>query len=895
MNSKKILAISMIAILLSIIAISGNAIINNYFNNTTICLNCSQGIPGINGTNGTNFSSDNVCDATYCVYNNSGNTLIKNGITGNIVFNGTSDISSFIQINYQDRQTIELKNTSVYMDSVTWKNNSKWMGYENSTINTLTGINGTGINNIEITGLNIIGSSTSDMGLLRFNTSSNIHIENNKLYPDNGRAVYISNSNQSYIMNNDMYNSTTYEQIVISGNGAIVENNKFTNTRNAMALLTSGSLSNAWVSKNIFTSTQLSYAAFSLEAYAEFPGVGIAYDNIHFFNNMVNGAPVITINRGFNSSDNNIFIENNIINTDNRTAIVIDSNIENIQINKNNITTNSTYSVYINPIEYRHNMMLGSITNNYILNTKSNGTGIITYNGTYDINHNKKIDAYQPIYMYDTFESDISSNAMNITGNGVGITLSSQFGVLNELNTIKNNVINGNLGSKAILLLTTKTTTTSDNTFIGMSSPIGATASTRNSYLQNRGASPFDYGDCSIISWFSGGGSNIVPKPGDQCTNLTTEHRLIWNGTAWLNISTENDIYNNNIGIINNVTQLQSNVSYLNNNKVNKSGDIMTNTLNIYSPDTYMGVYAYSENYHGMHGQSNTSVGVYGQSNKSFGIWGTSNTSYGIVGHSVDNIGVYGDSDNNIGIYGKSTNSTGLKGDSVNGIGLAGSSVNNFGLSGISLNSVGLYGSSTTSTGVYGNTVDTTGVKGESINSVGVRAISTNDYGLSASSLYTYGKIFAPVITNSGQTNFLCYNSGTGEITYYPSTCIISTESLKTNISIISTSLTTKFMNLAPITYNLNTNPSLEYGLSAQNVNIQFPELVSYNVLYDTTINKTTGIVTKTNPHRGEIAGVKYENMIAILTKVIQEQQTTIQVQQTTINNICRNQPSLCQ
>lgn len=152
--------------------------------------------------------------------------------------------------------------------------------------------------------------------------------------------------------------------------------------------------------------------------------------------------------------------------------------------------------------------------------------------------------------------------------------------------------------------------------------------------------------------------------------------------------------------------------------------------------------------------------------------------------------------------------------------------------------------------------------------------------------------VFTPFIASSAQSNALCYNSGTGEITFNNglTTCLASTESSKTNITNITIPMNSSLMKIKPITYTSKDN-NLNYGFLAQQLSSTYPELIGYETLYDTisVFNKTTNLTDKikVNPHKGNVTGVKYENMVAILVKVIQEQQTTL-------NKICSKQPDLC-
>lgn len=156
------------------------------------------------------------------------------------------------------------------------------------------------------------------------------------------------------------------------------------------------------------------------------------------------------------------------------------------------------------------------------------------------------------------------------------------------------------------------------------------------------------------------------------------------------------------------------------------------------------------------------------------------------------------------------------------------------------------------------------------------------------------GRLQLPNLMASSQSNALCYNAITGDITYNSglTTCLASTESTKTNLTNISISLIDSVMKLNPKTYNSKLDNSLNYGFSAQELEKEYPDLVGFEILYDTKI--IDGTIIKSNPHKGNITGVKYENMVAVLTKVIQEQEVKIESQQKIINNICFKNPMLC-
>jgi hypothetical protein len=383
--------------------------------------------------------------------------------------------------------------------------------------------------------------------------------------------------------------------------------------------------------------------------------------------------------------------------------------------------------------------------------------------------------------------------------------------------------------------------------------------------------------------------------------------------TIQIPISMNDDInmYGNNIsncGNCINQTQVNNTIALIVDNKyVNKSGDTMTGNLTLVNnSNVYLqlkstsvnntAIYGVSTNLYGVRGSSTNSTGVYGSSTNSTGVYGVSTNLYGVYGFSTNSNGIRGSSTNSYGVFGSSTNSDAIYGSSTNSTGVYGVSTNLYGVRGSSTNLTGVYGSSTNSTGVYGVSTNLYGVYGFSTNSNGIRGSSTNSYGIySSSKIYVADKIYAPNLPNSPQTSALCFDSSNGNITYNSglTTCLTSSETNKRNIVNITDSLTPSFMQLRPIRYTINNK--LNYGFSAQQVNTIYPELVGKEELYSTTnYDSKTETTTRLNPYEGNITGLKYENMVAVLTKVIQEQQIKIESQQATLNNICFRNPSLC-
>jgi len=131
----------------------------------------------------------------------------------------------------------------------------------------------------------------------------------------------------------------------------------------------------------------------------------------------------------------------------------------------------------------------------------------------------------------------------------------------------------------------------------------------------------------------------------------------------------------------------------------------------------------------------------------------------------------------------------------------------------------------------------------------------------SGGAYYEYG-------LSTGTGDALCINNNQVVQNSGLTTCLASTESQKINITNLSKQITPVLMQWQPKTYNSTQDGRLNYGFSAQQIERISPELVGYD-------------------QQGNISGVKYENMVAVLTKTIQEQQALL-------NKICSRDSSLC-
>jgi len=117
-----------------------------------------------------------------------------------------------------------------------------------------------------------------------------------------------------------------------------------------------------------------------------------------------------------------------------------------------------------------------------------------------------------------------------------------------------------------------------------------------------------------------------------------------------------------------------------------------------------------------------------------------------------------------------------------------------------------------------------------------------------------------------------------GDIYYRGIASDISDIRLKENIIPLDGSLN-KILNLSAFSYNLIDNPDSkrEYGLSAQEVQKVFPEVVS---IYD---------------EENGYLGISYPLLIPVLIQSIKEQQEIINSQQEKLDKICSKLPSLCE
>jgi hypothetical protein len=215
------------------------------------------------------------------------------------------------------------------------------------------------------------------------------------------------------------------------------------------------------------------------------------------------------------------------------------------------------------------------------------------------------------------------------------------------------------------------------------------------------------------------------------------------------------------------------------------------------------------------------------------GVYGMSSTGYGVAGLSMSSGGVLGQTAGNNSVAGVKGVSTG-----TSGIGVWGEANNNGA-------GVGVYGKSDTGGGVSGDSISGVGVTGSSTDYIGVYGSS----GPSGWAGYFLGKVRFSVLGGSGST-MLCYN-GLGEI----ASCSSSVR-YKDHVANFTSGLNL-LRKLRPVTFRWKDGGQRDLGLVAEEVNDVEPLLVTHNA-------------------KGEIEGVKYDRLAAVLINAVKEQQAQI-------------------
>lgn len=175
---------------------------------------------------------------------------------------------------------------------------------------------------------------------------------------------------------------------------------------------------------------------------------------------------------------------------------------------------------------------------------------------------------------------------------------------------------------------------------------------------------------------------------------------------------------------------------------------------------------------------------------------------------------------------------------------------------------------------IYGSTPNSTGVRGDSDSYIGVYGSSDSGYGVFGYSGTGYAGVFSGKIrlTDLGTAGgtALCWNAF-GEIARCSSSL-----SYKTDVRPFSSGLDI-VQRLRPITFNWKQDGMRDVGLAAEDVARVEPLLTFRN-------------------DKGEIEGVKYNQLSAVFVNAFVEQQAQIQRQQEQINAlktlVCAMQPA---
>ena len=291
------------------------------------------------------------------------------------------------------------------------------------------------------------------------------------------------------------------------------------------------------------------------------------------------------------------------------------------------------------------------------------------------------------------------------------------------------------------------------------------------------------------------------------------------------------------------------------------------------------------------------SYGVYG-SGSSYGVYGTSSSSYGVFGTS-GYLGVYG-TGGSYGVYGYSSSGYGVTGSSGY-LGVYGTGTT-YGLYG-SGGSYGLYAYASASSGgygVYGYNTGGSGVFGYN----GGYGYGVGSYCENGSGVYGYSKNYVGVWGATGNSSsYAGYFAGN---VYCTGSYLGSDRSLKQNIKEFNSAMSI-INKLKPLQYEfrhdgnydmMNLPTGSHYGLIAQDVESVLPNLVK-ETQFETNMGKRS-LAAKPDPSgkpssantaeaKGEsinFKAVNYVELIPIMIKAMQEQQTVIENQQKEIDEL---------
>jgi hypothetical protein len=281
-------------------------------------------------------------------------------------------------------------------------------------------------------------------------------------------------------------------------------------------------------------------------------------------------------------------------------------------------------------------------------------------------------------------------------------------------------------------------------------------------------------------------------------------------------------------------------------------------------------VYGQSLGYFGIGGSSPDGVGVVGYSNNNIGVYGSGPTTYGVLGEGF--VGVYGSATgaSGAGVVGESTDPTSFSALFDGGQGVL---INSNLTSGTRLlmdNSAG----GNVNNIIFNGSTDSSHISTGLLFAMGSR--SNYDYDVDID-LTATNPTFEPYTNNLmtlGNTAFKW-------LAVYAQNGTIQTSDirLKENIRPVGYGLST-LMKLNPISYTWknSSDKGTKLGFSAQQLEELIPDVVEHNQI---TAEEKTRLLKagKKVPELSDSYGVRYSELIPVLTKAIQEQQALIEQQ----------------
>jgi hypothetical protein len=285
-----------------------------------------------------------------------------------------------------------------------------------------------------------------------------------------------------------------------------------------------------------------------------------------------------------------------------------------------------------------------------------------------------------------------------------------------------------------------------------------------------------------------------------------------------------------------------------------------------------------------------SNAAVYGQSLDYFGIGGSSPDGVGAVGYSNNNIGVYGYGPAAFGVLGEGN--VGVYGSSVgtSGAGILGESSDPSSFSGLFDGGQGVLINSDLASGTR---LLLDNGAGGNVNDIIFRT-STDSSHISTGLLFAMGSrsnydydvdidltAFTPTIEPFNTNLMTLGNSNFRWLAVYAQNGTIQTSDirLKENIRPVSYGLST-LMKLNPISYSWknSTDKGTKLGFSAQQLEELIPDVVEHTQI-TTEEKERLRKAGKNIPELSDTYGVRYSELIPVLTKAIQEQQALIEQQ----------------